>query len=209
MKIQSPKFSKKNFSIDENAYLVGSLKKIVSPNQGDAFDTLSPCFIILHYTATVNAEDAIEILIDEAREVSAHLVIARNGEVTQLVPFNKIAWHAGVSSWQGIESLNKCSIGIELVNAGKLEKKDESYLTWDEKEIAPSEVEEFSDSSGESSYWQNYPDAQILRLREIVALLSATYPVKDVLMHSEIAPDRKIDPGPVFPIKEFRKRILA
>lgn len=192
--------------IDETSFLVGDLKKIESPNQGEKFEGQSPCFIVLHYTATVNAEAAVEILIDKAKEVSAHLLIGREGEVIQLVPFDKIAWHAGVSSWKGIASLNKYSIGIELVNAGKLEKDCERYLTWDGNEISLIEVVEYRDELDEVSYWHNYPDKQILRLKEIVALLKANYPIKDILMHSEIAPERKIDPGPVFPIREFTKR---
>jgi len=207
LKVKTQKFSNKEFSIGEDAYLVGPFAKKVSPNRGESLDEKLPLFIVLHYTATINADDAIEILLDEAREVSAHLVIDRDGGVSQLVPFDKIAWHAGVSSWDGISSLNRCSIGIELVNAGKLAKKDSKFMSWDCKEIAPSEVEEFLDNAGVASYWHAYPELQLTRLQEIVSLLKSKYAIKDVLMHSEIAPDRKMDPGPVFPIGKFSRRV--
>ena len=77
-------------------------------------------YLVMHYTAGGSADGAIRTLTDPAVKASAHLVIAADGEITQLVPFDRVAWHAGVSSWQGLTRLNGHSIGIELDNAGML-----------------------------------------------------------------------------------------
>ena len=74
--------------------------------------------IIIHYTAGANAESAIHTLCDRERKVSAHLVVGRDGAVTQLLPFNTIGWHAGRSHWRERTSFNQYSIGIEIDNAG-------------------------------------------------------------------------------------------
>lgn len=178
---------------------------IQSPNMGGSLlENENPLFIILHYTATYDAAEAITILCDPKREVSAHLVVDREGFVTQLVPFDRIAWHAGVSEWQGIKSLNSCSIGIEIVNAGKLEKRDSEYFSWDNKRIPSHEVyaEEADD---EKTYWHSYTDVQLTAVRELIACISQHYKVKEVLRHSDISPGRKIDPGPALPTDFFRK----
>lgn len=63
----------------------------------------------------------------EGLRVSAHLLIRRNGEVIQYVPFNKRAWHAGVSSWQGRTQCNDFSIGIELEGTDQIPYTDAQY----------------------------------------------------------------------------------
>ncbi|UUM21495.1 N-acetylmuramoyl-L-alanine amidase [Mycoavidus sp. SF9855] len=72
--------------------------------------------IILHHTVTNSAAKAVKIMAD--RNVSSHYLIDRDGDLICLVPDNYRAWHAGVSKWQGVENVNFCSIGIELVNNG-------------------------------------------------------------------------------------------
>ena len=96
--------------------------------------------------------------------VSSHLLINRDGSLVQFVPFNKCAWHAGQSSYEGRDDCNKFSIGIEL----------------------------------EGTVNENFTDQQYAILNEIVSLLKREYPVKNIVGHSEIAPNRKKDPGPYF-----------
>jgi len=90
---------------------------VPSPNKGGKAE---PKYLVMHYTATPDLEVAIRSLINPKRKASAHLVIGRDGSITQLVPFDRVAWHAGASSWDGLKGLNRYSLGIELENAGKL-----------------------------------------------------------------------------------------
>ena len=73
--------------------------------------------IVLHYTAGGNAMSAAQMLASADNSVSAHLVIARSGQILQLLPFNVKAWHAGYSSLEGRSNVNNFSVGIELDNA--------------------------------------------------------------------------------------------
>ncbi|EOC0417881.1 1,6-anhydro-N-acetylmuramyl-L-alanine amidase AmpD [Cronobacter malonaticus] len=104
--------------------------------------------------------------------VSAHCLIRRDGEIVQYVPFNKRAWHAGVSCYQGRERCNDFSIGIEL----------------------------------EGTDVQPYTDAQYRQLAAVTRTLISLYPAMKNHMtgHSDIAPERKTDPGPAFDWTRFR-----
>jgi N-acetylmuramoyl-L-alanine amidase len=89
-----------------------------SPNCAERRDGLKPTLIVIHYTAMESAEAAIERLCDPQAEVSAHYLIAANGDVTQMVEEAARAWHAGAGEWCGLDDINSRSIGIELDNRG-------------------------------------------------------------------------------------------
>lgn len=89
-----------------------------SPNFGERRDGLRPELIVLHYTAMTDCASAARALCDPAREVSAHYLIGRDGEVLNLVPEQMRAWHAGAGAWRGRDDVNSRSIGIELDNNG-------------------------------------------------------------------------------------------
>ena len=93
-------------------------KHFPSRNHGERRDVTTPDLIILHYTAMSRAEVALERLCSSEHEVSAHYLIANDGEIFQLVSEDRRAWHAGKSFWQGTYDINSRSIGIELDNAG-------------------------------------------------------------------------------------------
>ncbi|MEK6422963.1 MAG: N-acetylmuramoyl-L-alanine amidase [Burkholderia gladioli] len=137
-------------------------------------------FLVMHYT---ESDDQRALFVLTHNEVSAHYLIPshparRNGEpvVLQLVPENRRAWHAGVSDWQGTTELNAASIGIEIVNAGPLDAPADR--TW--QPYAPDQVE-----------------AVVKLAKDIVTRYGI--PPTRVVGHSDIAPQRKIDPGPAFP----------
>src|SRR5690606_19314135 len=90
----------------------------------------SPRYLIMHYTAGRNAKQSIDWMCNPVSKASAHVVIARDGKVTQLVPFDRVAWHAGVSRGEGIKGLNQHSIGIELDNAGRLTAQGGKWRAW-------------------------------------------------------------------------------
>ena len=130
-----------------------------------------PDMILLHYTGMQTADEALERLRDPVARVSSHYFVHENGNIVQMVPEAKRAWHAGVSSWGGETDINSRSIGIEIVNPGH----DFGYPDFPIRQIA----------------------AVIALCRGIIARRAIT---RDrVLAHSDVAPARKQDPGEKFP----------
>ncbi len=138
-------------------------------------------FIILHYTGMRKESSAIERLCDPRAKVSSHYFIKKNGDVLQLVPDLYEAWHAGKSSWKKYNFLNKSSIGIEIHNSGH----------------------EFS--------YENFSSKQLSSLIKLLKILKKIYKIdkKNILGHSDIAPNRKKDPGEKFPWKNLSKIQLS
>jgi N-acetylmuramoyl-L-alanine amidase len=142
----------------------------LSPNFDDRPEGVQVDVLVMHYTGMKTAEEALARLNSVEDKVSAHYLIHENGEVVQLVPENKRAWHAGVSSWRGRERLNDTSIGIELVNPGH----------------------EFG--------YRPFPAVQMLALIDLCKDILERHPIptRNVVGHSDIAPSRKEDPGELF-----------
>ncbi|MFA5937539.1 MAG: N-acetylmuramoyl-L-alanine amidase [Candidatus Paceibacterota bacterium] len=191
--------------VDENGWLLG-VSRVESPDHGG---TISPEAIVLHYTGGGSAKGSIDWLSKKDEVfVSAHLVIDRNGSICQLVPFDREAWHAGVSAWQGRKSLNKWSIGIEMANFGPLVSAASGYAkTSTGNLLMPREVYSgpHSNSKCQSLLWEAYPHVQVLSCLEVCRALIEEYGIQIVVGHSDVAPDRKIDPGPAFPMEAFKK----
>ena len=180
-----------------------------SPNTGGPFERPNPDTIIIHFTDGHTLEAAIDTLCDVDRKVSAHLVVGRDGALVQLVAFDQIAWHAGQSSWGQRTQFNRYSLGIEVQNAGKLEQRDGRYMSSLGHEYLPQEVcEAVHRNQVEPSLWHNYPAVQLGAVERVCRLLVETYKIHHILGHEEIAPDRKIDPGPAFPLDQLRHHLL-
>lgn len=182
-----------------------------SPNKGGA---LTPEYLIMHYTAGASAEGAVDWLCNPVAKASAHLVIGRDGRVTQLVPFNRVAWHAGRSQWAGRSGLNNFSVGIELDNAGRLERAGGRWLSAITKRVYADDdvlvANHKQDPAGTPpGGWHEYTEAQMDVAFQVGQALMAKYQFKDVLGHEDIAPGRKSDPGPAFPMASFRARLLG
>jgi len=146
------------------------VRQLPSPN-ADARPAGCPIdALILHYTGMPSAPAALARLCDPSALVSAHYLIDEDGTVAALVPERARAWHAGVSSWQGQPRLNDRSIGIELVNPGH---------EWG---------------------YRAFPDAQYAACIELCRAIVARWPIpaRRVLGHSDVAPERKQDPGELF-----------
>jgi len=135
-------------------------------------------FLVFHYTGMKSEKSAILKLLDDKSKVSAHYFIKRNGKIILMVPNSYIAWHAGKSKWKNYNFLNKHSIGIEISNKGH----ENSYQTFSKKQIY-----------------------SIIRLSKI---LIKKYKIKrsNILGHSDIAYNRKKDPGEKFPWKLLSKK---
>lgn len=155
-------------------------------------------FLVIHFTSGASGQSSINFWkTPEAKGASAHIVIDRDGTVIQCRPFNKTCGHAGKSRWKGFDGLNTCSIGIELANAGddvKLAKK------WSTLSLFAAKHK----NGGPSQDWERYPDAQVSACEAVAKALVARYKLDDVIGHDDIAPDRKNDPGPAFPMGQLR-----
>ena len=162
--------------------MLKKLKKIYSPN----FDlpkrrSGSIKYLILHYTGMKNEKKALNRLTNPLHKVSCHYLINNSGEIINIVPDLYTAWHAGKSGWKKIKSLNKYSIGIEISNPGH----DNKYKQFKKK--------------------------QIYSLFSLITELKKKYHLKNknILGHSDIAPDRKKDPGEKFPWELMSKKKLT
>ena len=138
-------------------------------------------FIIFHYTGMKKESDAINKLTNIQSEVSSHYLIKNNGEIIEIVPDLYVAWHAGKSSWKSYKSLNKNSIGIEITNPGH----------------------EFN--------YKKFSKKQIVSLLKLSKSLIEKYKIdsKNILGHSDIAPERKKDPGEKFPWEYLSKNKIG
>lgn len=178
-----------------------------TPNQGG---TMTPRYLVMHFTAGRSAQSSVDFMCTAAARASAHLVIGRDGKVWQLVPFNRKAWHAGVSAWAGVEGLNNCSIGIELDNAGRLKRIGSQYQAWFGGNYGENEVVQARHrNENAEAYWHAYSEPQISAALAVGELLVEHYGLEDVLGHDDIAPGRKSDPGPAFPMASFKSHLLG
>ncbi|CAH0226529.1 N-acetylmuramoyl-L-alanine amidase AmiD [Roseomonas sp. CECT 9278] len=141
-----------------------------SPNQDDRPDGVPIDMLVLHYTGMRSGAEAIARLRDPAAKVSSHYVVEEDGAIFRLVPDHRRAAHAGVSHWRGHTALNGRSIGIEIVNPGH----DWGYRA--------------------------FPALQMAAVCDLCLDILARHPIpaRNVVAHSDIAPDRKQDPGELF-----------
>jgi N-acetylmuramoyl-L-alanine amidase len=160
-------------------------------------------FLVIHFTAGASAKSSIAWWRKpQARGACAHFVIGRDGAIYQCRPCNRTAGHAGKSEWSdpntGIryENLNSCSIGIELANGGDAFPSKFSLLL---------PVRAKHKHGGPERLWERYPDAQVDACERLAQLLVSHYNLDDVVGHEDIAPSRKTDPGPAFPMARLRR----
>ncbi len=178
-----------------------------TPNRGGLME---PRFLVFHYTSGATAKGSADWLCNPDSKASAHLVVARDGRVIQLAPFNVKTWHAGKSHWGGLSGLNSYSVGIEMDNAGQLTEVGASYRAWFQKTYPENEVIYARHKHDhEHSFWHAYTEVQIDRAVQLACLLAKQYGLSDIVGHDDIAPGRKRDPGPAFPLENIRSRILG
>ncbi len=141
-----------------------------SPNHGPRQGT-RPDMLILHYTGMESGAVALARLRDPLGEVSAHYLVFEDGGIVQLVPEAARAWHAGAGAWKGVTDVNSRSIGIEIVHPGH------------------------------AGGLPPYPETQIAAVIALGRDIAERWgiPPERVLAHSDIAPERKEDPGETFP----------
>lgn len=187
--------------------LLQEAKYIPSPAQSGTFRA-PPTLLVMHYTASGGTAegDANHFANQPRGGVSAHIILGRQGELFQSVPFTNVAHHAGQSSWRGQSRCNGFSIGIEIDNWGILTRREDgSYRSWTNTVVDPSNVIKATHKNGgPESYWETFPPEQIEVLAELTKAILKAYPsIKDIVGHDDIAPGRKVDPGPAFPMRRF------
>lgn len=186
---------------------------LTSPNTGGAFAE-TPRLLVIHFTSGASARSSAEwFRAAENRSSSAHVVIDRDGTVIQCVPFDTVAWHAGRSQWKGIVGLNRHSIGIELANWGDLSRRGSAWVAGNGRPIADPVIATHKNGNPDGSRaaigWEPYPEAQLRSLVEVARALVATYGLTEIVGHDDIAPTRKSDPGPAFPMERLRAEVLG
>ena len=155
-----------------------NIKHIYSINFNKKARTLKEIiYVIFHYTGMTSEKKAIERLTNKKSKVSSHYFIKKDGTIINMVPEKFIAWHAGVSCWKSHKNLNNRSIGIEIQNSGHINK------------------------------YESFSKKQIESLLLLTKTLKKKYNLKskNFLGHSDIAPNRKKDPGKKFPWRHLAK----
>ena len=159
--------------------------------ESENFDT-RVSYLIIHFTSQ-NTQESIRTLTENSLfPVSSHYLITDTGKVIQMVNENERAWHAGRSYWQGFTAINDLSIGIEIVNQSGCKK----------------EIEEISSIGSLNKYctFESFSEDQIQNLIKLIEDILERHPrirPFGILAHSDIAPTRKLDPGPLFPWEEL------
>lgn len=155
---------------------------------------------LTHNTGHVNGNNV---------ESHAHILINRDGLVSQFIPFNEKIAHPIDGSWDGTGDLASRSVTIMFENYGRLSKRGEEFVSACGQVIGTSDVFTGIHQNEESlSYWQKFTDSQVQLAEKIIRCLSSTYQVKYILGYEEVCPGLQTDPGPAFPLEIMRRKIM-
>jgi len=174
-----------------------------------------PRFIIIHFTTGTKMESTISHFKNPSAGVSTHLLIGRDGRVVQFLPFDQIAHHCGFSWWERQSNLNKYSIGIELDNAGLLSKGAKGWMA--RKIVIPQENvgravhwKQFTPNNpSQFPAWEKFSQAQLDVALNVVKALIRRYPsITEILGHDDVNLLNRYDPGPLFPMKQWRQELF-
>ena len=187
-----------------------------SPNENDK-STRTIDTVVIHYTATSTAQEALSIFKDPNSKVSAHYLIDKNGDIYQLVREKDIAWHAGCSDdknkqagklaycAKGTENINSRSIGVELVNEGWNCKND--CVT--AKQICYPDLKKEVCDSFVNRKWAKFNKEQYDALVNLLVdiLKRNNLQVDSIIGHEQVNPIRKQDPGPLLDLNELKNKV--
>lgn len=186
-------------------------------NCGPALPADQVFFILAHWTGGSTLDSAKTWLSNPVAKASAHFIVGRDGAICQLVDTHTMAWHAGQSSYKALgngltyEKINRFSIGIEFVNLGKLKRTQAStYRSDSGRVVPPDDVIAVHNGDVSSDYYQAFPHDQIAAGVELMAAILEAFPsVVELIGHRDVAPERKIDPGPIFPMDYCRAKLFG
>ncbi len=183
-----------------------------SPNAGGKL--VKPSLLVMHFTASGGAgpENVRKYLMSRTARASAHVIVGRNAKIEQIVAFNVRAWHAGKSIWRGVPNGNDYSIGIEIDNWGALTRtEDGTFRSWTNAIVPPERVTQLRHrNDGVLRYWEIFPEQQLDAVADVTRTILAAHPgIREIVGHDDIAPGRKIDPGPAFPLNRFTSLVTG
>lgn len=168
-------------------------------------------FGIAHFTSGATAVSSYQFWkTPAAKGAEAHVIIDRDGTIYQVRPFNQRCDHAGDSAWHDSRKtyygLNSCSIGIEFANAGCDEPEKDAF-DWAKKQPGFTSIRARHKNESRTRDWEVFPEVQILAGIEVFKAIVLRYNLDDVVGHDDIAPLRKVDPGPAFPMQRLREAV--
>ncbi len=154
-------------------------KENLSPNFSSRKQQIK--FIIIHYTGMDSLSETFKVFNSTKSKVSCHWLITRRGVLYKIVDENKVAWHAGTSYWKGEKKINSNSIGIELENCGH------------------------------GTGYKSFTNSQLLTLEKLIKRILVQYKlnITNILGHSDVAPERKLDPGELFDWERLARKKLV
>lgn len=174
---------------------------------------ITPEIVVLHDTASrLGKGVAARDLADNDRKVSVHFVVERNGHIQQQVPVNKRANHAGKSNYHGRNNCNDFSVGIELVNPGRMQSRGVDAIAWYGERFNVHEygIQNMTTPQHGSGSWMPYTDSQIEAVIKLLRTLFLSFDtLTDITTHWYISPGRKSDTNPLFPLAQIRAQILG
>jgi N-acetylmuramoyl-L-alanine amidase len=173
-----------------------------------------PEIVILHDTASpLTPFNSANYLADNEAKVSVHFVAERDGTITQQVPTNRRAGHAGKSTFNGRADCNAFAIGIEIVNPGRMTRINAAQAVgwWGGKfRIAEENIHEVTTPEHGAGLWMGYSPEQIDAVLKLLEALFAGIPtLRDITTHWYVSPGRKVDVNPLFPLEEMRAKVLG
>lgn len=169
-----------------------------------------PKIAVIHYAVTRSAAATYAVLKDR-QYVSCHITIDDTGRVIQMVPFNRRANHAGVSKYDGLTDVGAFSLGIEISNPGPLLKQADGTFKTTYGAPWTGGVVEARHKSGlvpNWKFWAEYSQVELDLCAHLCELWKREYGIVDIVGHDDIAPGRKFDPGPAFPMAWLRETIF-
>ncbi|WP_322895196.1 MULTISPECIES: N-acetylmuramoyl-L-alanine amidase [unclassified Yoonia] len=176
---------------------------------------IAPTVVVIHDTASrLEPGNAARYLQDNDAKVSVHFVLERDGKVVQQVPTNRRANHAGKSTFHGTDNVNGFSIGIELVNVGRMTGSPDAAhaVTWFKErfDTGQPDIEYVSTPEHGTAWWQDYTPEQIAALIDLLSgLFGYVKSLKYITTHWYISPGRKTDTNPLFPLASVCARVLG
>lgn len=197
--------------------------------EAGSFARISPfkdlSFLVMHFTAGRGFDSTVSYFKDPANKVSAHLVVGRKGELVQMVPFDRPAWHAGAASaWTydkpvisnpqlshpptetvRLSGMNFYALGIEFDNYGPLRQVGKKIVTWFGREVPSNEVAEVDPKAKgafDTRFWHAYTPFQLDLAERLASILVRGFHLRGVIGHSDIL-HGKTDPGPLFPLSHI------
>ena len=163
----------------------------IEPLSTENCSARKPQVVVLHYTAGGDKSSVEWLTKSKESSVSAHYLIKGNGGIAQIVSDGMRAWHGGRGSWRGLPDINSLSLGVEIVNWG-----------YDGVHV-PEEVDRSScvTLSGSPHKWFPFPEEQFQSIAKLLTDFKERWNIQPhfFIGHSDIAPGRKVDPGPLFP----------